>query len=33
MKKKEGKIDVAICLKEVTGLLIQILQQISDFVS
>ena len=33
MKKKEGKIDVAICLKEVTGLLIPILQQISDFVS
>ena len=33
MKKKEGKIDVAICLKEVTGFLIPILQQTSDFVS
>ena len=33
MKKKKGKIDVAICLKEVTGLLTPILQQISYFVS
>ena len=33
MKKTNGKIDVAICLKEVTGLLTPILQQISYFVS
>ena len=33
MKKKKGKIDVAICLKEVTGLLTPILQQISYFFS